>query len=116
MFKSLVLAAILCAPCMASAAKAMSLDGNFALASNTSSGEIETVISPMQDGGGGTSDAMRVPGAGRGTDDIDTHVAADSAPARGAHAAHAAGTDSASPHTHKGHGKAWQSLLPGALK
>jgi hypothetical protein len=99
---------------MALAGQAMSLDGSFALASNASSAEIETVISPMQDGGG-AADAMHVPAARRGSDEIDTH-AADNAPARGAHPAHARGTDTVNPHAHKGHGRAWQSLLPGAMK
>jgi len=75
---------------MALAGQAMSLDGGFALASNTSSAEVETVISPMQDGGG-SSEAMHVPGAGRGTDAVDTHAQNDNAPAR-AHAAHAQGS------------------------
>lgn len=111
MFKPLLLASILCAPCAALAAQARSLDGGFALASNTSSSEIETVISPMQDGGGAA------PGAGRGTDAADTHAQSENASARGAHAAHAPNADAAGPHTHKGHSKAaWQSLLPGSMK
>ena len=111
MFKTLLLASILCAPCAALAGQAMSLDGGFALASTASSGEIETVIAPMQDGGGAA------PGAGRGTDAADTHAQGDNASARGTHAAHAPNADAASPHTHKGHGKAaWQSLLPGSMK
>jgi hypothetical protein len=100
---------------MALAGQAMSLDDGFAVASNASPNEIETVISPMQDAGG-TSDAMRVPRTGRGTDAADTHAPADNAPTRGAHPAPATAADSPSSHAHKGHGRAWQSLLPGAMK
>lgn len=113
MLKPLGLAIVLCAPCMALAGQAMSLDDGFAMASNSS--PIETVISPMQDGGG-TTDAAHASGATRGTDDVDTHGQADNtSAARVVRPAH--GSDAANPRTHKGHGKApWQSLLPGAMK
>jgi imidazolonepropionase-like amidohydrolase len=98
---------------MALAGQAKSLDDGFALASTA--GEIETVISPMQEGGG-TSHATRVPGSGRGTDEIEAHPRADSTAAHAAHPASVPTSDSANPHVHKGHGRAWQSLLPGAMK
>ena len=113
MFKQLVVAAILAAPGVAFAGQAMSIEDSFAVASNASTG-VDTVMSPMQDGG--ASD-LREPGSGRGADDADTH-ASDSGPTRGARAPHAAaGETAASTHTHKAHGKTpWQSLVPGAMK
>jgi hypothetical protein len=113
-FKHLVLAAILAAPCTAFAGQAMSIDDGFA-AGKIASSEVSTVIAPMQDGG--ATDAMREPGAGRGGDDADTHAQADNTPARGAPAGRAVGSDGAASHVHKSHGKTpWQSLLPGVMK
>jgi len=112
-FKQLVVAAILAAPCAAFAGQAMSIEEGFAIASNAST-EIDTVMSPMQDGG--ASD-VREPGSGRGVDDADTRTA-ESASARSARAPRATAGDSApSTHAHKAHNKTpWQSLVPGALK
>jgi len=113
-FKQLIVAAILAAPCAAFAGQVMSLDGGFAVASNAST-EIDTVMSPLQDGGGASD--VRAPGSGRGVDDADTH-AAEGASARGARAPRTTPVDSApGAHAHKAHNKTpWQSLVPGAMK
>jgi len=115
-FKHLVLAAVLCAPCLAFAGQAMSVDECSTVASNAAVGAADTVISPMHDGGG--APALREPGAGRGTDETDARTTPtdNSAP----HAANSArGASDTNVHSHKGggHGRApWQSLLPGVMK
>jgi hypothetical protein len=112
-FKHLVLAAFLAAPCSAFAGHAMSIDDGFAgkIASSES-----PIVSPMHDGG--ATDTMREPSAERGGDDADSHAQSDNAPARSAHASRAVGGDAAAAaHAHKNHGKTpWQSLLPGVMK
>jgi len=106
-FKHLILAATLSAPCLAFAGQGMSLDEGLAAVTTVAS-ENDAVMGPMQDSGGTSS--PREQSAGRSVDEIDVHSAAP-------RTAHPRGTDSASPHTHKGHGHApWQSLLPGVMK
>ena len=111
MLKHLLVAALLSAPCVAFAGQGMSIEDGFALASNSAARELDAVIAPMQDGGGAE------PGTGRGSGDVETRGHDGAAP-RAAHSAHAAtGSDSTNTHAHKNHaGKAWQSLLPGAMK
>ena len=112
MFKHLVVTALLSAPCLAFAGQGMSIDHGYTLASNSAGREIDAVIAPMQDGGG--AEPAHEPGSGRGSGDVDTRTQADSAAARTSRAAHGATGDT---HARKSHGgKAWQSLLPGAMK
>jgi len=114
-FKRLIVAALLSAPYVAFA-QGMSIDECSTLASKSAPSEIDTVIAPMQDGGG--VDGMHEPGTGRGSGDVE-HATADTAGSHAQHAAHgSAGSDSSSAHGHKSHGgkAAWQSLLPGVMK
>ena len=118
MFKYFVVLAVLAAPGAAFAAQGMSTDDSYALASTASSSEIDTVIAPMQDGGG--TEAMHGSNAGRAGGEVDNHTQSDNAASRGAHSGRAVGADGAAtnPHAaHKSHGKTpWQSLLPGVMK
>jgi hypothetical protein len=117
-FKHLVSAAILCAPAIAWAGQGMSVDECLtSAASKGTVSEVDSAISPMREI---TSDTVRAPATGRGTDEADAHAQTDNTTSHNSpHANRAAGTDAASStHTHKGgHGRApWQSLLPGVMK
>jgi hypothetical protein len=104
-FKHLVLAATLSAPCVAFASQGMSLDERLAAVSTV---ESDLVMAPMQDSGG-TGNPHEAD-AKRNVDEIDVHSAAP-------HPAHPRGTDNGNTHTRKSHGHApWQSLLPGVMK
>jgi hypothetical protein len=113
--KYLVLAAMLAAPCAAFAGQAMSVDDGFAVASNAT-GEIDTVIAPMHDGG--ATGAIHDQGARRGVDGSDSRAQPETSAPHGVLSGHAAGSDAAaSTRTHKGHARTpWQSLLPGVMK
>ena len=117
MFKHLVLALVLCAPCVAFAGQAMSVDECSTVASNAAVGASDTVISPMHDGGSG-SPALHMPGGGRGADEIDSRTTQTEGTA--SHATNSArGASDTNVRSHKGggHGRApWQSLLPGVMK
>jgi hypothetical protein len=113
-YKHLVLAAVLCAPCLAFAGQAMSVDECSTVASNAATGAADTVLSPMHDGGG--APAAHAPAA-RGTDETDTRAATDAAAAHAANAATSASDTTTRTHKGGGHGRApWQSLLPGVMK
>ena len=117
-FKHLVLAAVLCAPCLAFAGQAMSVDECSTVASNAAVGAADTVISPMHDGGGNALPAVNEPGAGRGGDDTDSRTTqTDSTAPHAANSAHGANDTTIRSHKGGGHGRApWQSLLPGVMK
>lgn len=117
MFKHLVLAAVLCAPCLAFAGQAMSVDECSTVASNAAVGAADTVISPMHDSGGGAP-ALHEPGAGRGADEADSRITpTDNTAPHAATSAHGAGETTVRSHKGGGHGRApWQSLLPGVMK
>ena len=112
MYKYLVLAAVLCAPCLAFAGQAMSVDECSTVASNAATGT--AVISPMHDSG--AAPAAHAPAA-RGADEADTRAPVDTSAARAANTAQSATDTSSRPHKGGGHGRApWQSLLPGVMK
>jgi hypothetical protein len=116
-FKHLVLAAVLCAPCVAFAGQAMSVDECSTVASNAAVGAADAVISPMHDGGG-AAPALHEPGTGRGADETDSRTTQTDSTAPHAGTS-ARGSSDTSVHSHKGggHGRApWQSLLPGVMK
>lgn len=117
MFKHLVLAAVLCAPCLAFAGQAMSVDECSTVANNAAVRAVDTVISPMHDGGGGTP-ALHAPGTGRGADETDSRTTqADNSAPLAASSAHGSGDTNIRSHKGGGHGRApWQSLLPGVMK
>src|SRR5881227_2225198 len=77
-YKHLLLAAVQCAPCLAFAGQAMSVDECSTVASNAATGAADTVLAPMHDGGG--APVAHAPAA-RGVDETETHVAADTAAA-----------------------------------
>ncbi len=106
MLKPLGLAIVLCAPCMALAGQAMSLDDGLAAVSTV---ESDAMIAPMH--GSGAADGMSEPAAQRNVDEIDVHSAAP-------HPGRPRGIDAPNTHPHKGgHGRTpWQSLLPGVMK
>ena len=119
MFKHLVLAAVMYAPCLAFAGQAMSVDECSTVASNAAVGAADTVISPMHDGGGTVAaPALHEPGAGRGADETDSRATqTGSSAAHAASSAHSTGDTNIHPHKGGGHGRApWQSLLPGVMK
>ena len=104
-FKHLALSAILSAPSLAFAGQGMSLDEGLAAVRTVA--ENDALMAPMQEAGGTSNPQERR--AARSVDEIDVHSAAPRpAPPRG--------TDAAGAHTHKVHGKGWQSLLPGTMK
>lgn len=116
MLKHLVLAAVLCAPCLAFAAQAMSVDECSTVASNAAVGVADSVISPMHDGGAATPAAQQ-PSAGRGADEPAARAQADNTTPHAATSVHGASDTSTHPHKGGAHGRApWQSLLPGVMK
>jgi len=114
-YKHLLLAAVLCAPCLGFAGQAMSVDECSTVASNAATGAADTVISSMREVGG--APVARAPAA-RGTDETETQARADTSAAHAANAGqNASGDTTIRPHKGGGHGRApWQSLLPGVMK
>jgi hypothetical protein len=114
-YKHLLLAAFLSAPCLAFAGQAMSVDECSTVASNAATGAADTVMSSMHDVG--SASAAHVPAA-RGVDETETHARADTSAAHASSAVqNASGDTTTRPHKGGGHGRApWQSLLPGVMK
>jgi len=115
-YKHLVLAMVLFAPCIAFAGQAMSVDECSTVASNAAVGAADTAISPMHDGG--SSSALHEPGAGRGADETDSRATqTDGTVSHATNSARGASDTNVRSHKGGGHGRApWQSLLPGVMK